>query len=134
MTTIARYMRKLDICMMITQSARGTLNSRPMSNNGDVKYDGNSYFFTYEGSQKIKDIATNSQVSLNFEGKNNLYITITGKAKIIRSKSAIEEHWMDSLKQWFKQGVDTPGIVLLQVKATKLRYWQKNKEGELKIG
>lgn len=71
LNTIARYMRELDICMMVTQSKRGALNSRPMSNNGDVKFNGLSYFFTYEGSQKIKDIEVNPQVSLNFEGKTN---------------------------------------------------------------
>ena len=130
---IARYLRKLDICMMVTQSPRGVLNSRPMSNNGDVSYKGDSYFFTYEGSQKIKDITANPQVSLNFEGEKEMYISITGKAKLIRNRPQLQDHWVDSLKQWFKQGLDTPGIVLIHVKGSKLKYWQKNKEGELKI-
>jgi len=130
---IARHMRKLDICMMTTQSPRGILNSRPMSNNGDVSYKGDSYFFTFEGSQKIKDIEANPQLSLNFEGDKQLYISITGKAKLIRSKPQIEEHWIDSLSQWFSKGLDTPGIVLIHVKGSKLKYWQKNKEGEIKI-
>jgi len=130
---IARHLRKLDICMMVTQSPRGVLNSRPMSNNGDVSYKGDSYFFTYEGSKKIKDITANPQVSLNFEGEKEMYISITGKAKLIRNRAQLEEHWLDSLKQWFKQGLDTPGIVLIHVKGSKLSYWQKNKQGELKI-
>lgn len=69
LTTMARHMCNLDICMMITQSKRGSLNSRPMSNNGDVKYNGSSYFFSYEGSQKLKDIEANPQVSLNLKGR-----------------------------------------------------------------
>src|SRR5215203_3216892 len=79
---ISKKMRKLDICMLTTQTGRGVLNSRPMSNNGDVEYDGNSYFFTYEGSQKIKDIENNPQVSLSFNGPKDLYLAITGKAKL----------------------------------------------------
>src|SRR5215203_3624738 len=133
LTGMARHMRKLDICMMTTQSSRGILNSRPMSNNGDVSYKGDSYFFTFEGSQKIKDMEANSQVSLNFEGEKQLYISITGKAKIIRAKAAMEQHWMDSLSQWFSKGLDTPGIVMLHIKGTKLKYWQRNKQGEIKI-
>lgn len=133
LTGIARHLRQLDICMMVTQSPRGVLNSRPMSNNGDVSYKGDSYFFTYEGSQKIKDITANPQVSLNFEGGNEMYISITGKAKLLRNRAQLENHWMDSLKQWFKQGLDTPGIVLIHVKGGKVKYWQKNKQGELKI-
>ena len=131
--TIAREMRKLDICMMVSQSKRGSLNSRPMSNNGDVKYNGNSYFFTYEQSQKIKDLEANPQVSLNFEGQNQLFISVSGKAKLIRNKLLFEEHWIDSLKQWFPEGVDTPGMVLIHVKGNSIQYWQKNKQGKIKL-
>jgi general stress protein 26 len=130
---LARHLRSLDICMMVTLSPRRVLNSRPMSNNGDASYKGDSYFFTYEGSQKIKDITANPQVSLNFEGEKGMYITITGKAKLIRNKPQMSAHWIDSLSIWFRQGLDTPGIVLIHVKGTKIKYWQKNKEGEIKI-
>jgi len=131
---ISRHMRELDICMMVTESKRGGLNSRPMSNNKDVSYKGDSYFFTYEGSQKIKDLETSPKVSLNFEGKNGLYISIQGRARLIRNKELFEEHWVPGLKQWFKEGTETPGMVLIHVKGSKLRYWQKNKEGEIKVG
>ena len=130
---IADLMSELDICMMVTQSKRGGFNSRPMSNNGDVKYNGNSYFFTYEGSQKIKDLEANPQVSLNFEGKKDLYISVSGKAKLIRNKTSFQEHWIDSLKQWFPKGVDTPDMVLIHVKGNYVQYWQKEKEGKIKL-
>ena len=133
LTTIARHMRDLDICMMVTVSKRGNCNSRPMSNNRDVKYRGDNYFFTYEGSQKIKDIEANPQVSLNFEGKKDLYISVSGRANLIRNKASFEQHWDKSLNQWFKDGIDTPGIVLIHVKGRELKYWQKNKEGKLKL-
>ena len=133
LATIARYMRKLDICMMVTQSKSGNLNSRPMSNNGDVKYSGHSYFFTYEGSKKIKDIESNSKISLNFEGKDGLYISVSGKAKLIRNKAVFAEHWVDSLGQWFPEGIDSPGMILIDVKGTEIHYWQKSKEGKIKL-
>lgn len=133
LTAIARQMRQLDICMMVTRSKRGNLTSRPMSNNGDVKYNGNSYFFTYERTQKIKDIEANPAVCLTFEGKKDLYISISAKAKLIRKKSAFAEHWVDSLEQWFPQGIDTPGMVLIHVKASYIHYWQREKEGKIKL-
>ncbi len=133
LTAIKRHMRELDICMMVTESKEGALSSRPMSNNKDVKYNGDLYFFTYERSQKIKDIENTAQVNLNFEGKDMLYISIAGKAKLIRNKTSFEQHWVDGLEQWFKQGIDTPGMVLIQVKGMRLRYWQKEKEGEIKL-
>jgi general stress protein 26 len=51
---IADKMKNLDICMMTTQDGRNVYHSRPMSNNGKVEYDGNSYFFTYMKSTKVK--------------------------------------------------------------------------------
>ena len=69
--TMARYMRQLDICMMVTQSKLGILNSRPMSNNGDVKYNGSSYFFTYEGSKK--GIDTKGMVLIHIKGDKLYY-------------------------------------------------------------
>ena len=41
---ISNKMKSIDLCTMTTKSTRGALTSRQMSNNGDVKYDGNSYF------------------------------------------------------------------------------------------
>jgi len=133
LSTIARHMREIDICMMVTLSKRGVLNSRPMSNNGDVKYNGSSYFFTFESSQKIRDIEANPQICLNFEGKKDLYISVSGKARLIRDKSLFEEHWLDSLIQWFPKGIETPGMVLIHVKGNYVQYWQKDKGGKLKL-
>lgn len=133
LTTIARYMRDIDICMMVTVSGKGSCNSRPMSNNRDVKYNGDIYFFTYEKTQKIKDIETNPQICLNFAGNKGLYISIAGKARLIRNKSLFEEHWNPGLNQWFPNGTDTPGIVLIRVVGTKLQYWQRDKEGEIRL-
>ena len=131
--TLAQHLRKLDYCMMVTETKRGGFNSRPMSNNRDVSYKGDSYFFTYEKSQKIKELETNPNTSLNFEGEGGLFISIAGKAKLIRDKAVLAAHWQDELAQWFKQGVDTPGIVLIHVKGARLRYWQKEKEGVVKL-
>lgn len=130
---IAKRMRKLDICMLTTQTGRGLMNTRPMSNNGDVEYDGNSYFFTYDGSGVVKDITNNPQVSLGFEGAKKLYISVAGKAKLIRSRATMEQHWVPSLKKWFQQGLDTPGILMIHVKGNRVRYWQGEDQGEVKI-
>ena len=43
---LAAKMRGIDIAMLSTRTASGEIASRPMSNNGDVNYDGDSYVFT----------------------------------------------------------------------------------------
>jgi len=130
--TIAKKMKDLDFCMMITQDENNGLYSRPMSNNGQVEYDGDSWFFTYEDSRKIEQIKKVQQVSLVFQGEDMLFLQCFGEASIIKEKSVMEEKWIDELERWFPQGIDTPGICLIKVKASHIQFWQKEEEGEYK--
>lgn len=132
MKMIAEKMKDLDFCMMITQDARNGLHSRPMSNNGKVEYDGDSWFFSYEGSNKVKQIEKIQKVSLIFQGKNMLFLECYGDASIVKQKSIMKEKWVDELNMWFPQGLDTPGICLIKVKALRIQFWDKDGEGEYK--
>ena len=96
LSDIASKMRKLDICMMTTLAENGQLTSRPMSNNGDVEYDGNSYFYSFEESEVVRELKTNSNINLSFQGPDMLYIAISGKAELVSDKDVLKKHWVDS--------------------------------------
>ncbi|MBC7850415.1 MAG: pyridoxamine 5'-phosphate oxidase family protein [Chitinophagaceae bacterium] len=130
---ISTKMREIDICMMSTSGARGKLSARPMSNNKDVKYNGESFFFSLSNTQKVKDIQQNKSVTLSFIGKKGAFIIVSGKAKLITTKATMEAHWVPDLEQWFADGLETKGLVLIAVKAQKIHYWFDYKEGELKV-
>ena len=130
---IAAKMANLDYALLTTYTSRGQLSSRPMSNNGDVAYDGNSYYFTFEESRTVRDISENPHVNLGFSGAKGLFVAITGTAHLIRQKAIMQQHWVPSLNQWFPQGVDTPGVVLVRVEARRIKYWQGEDEGELHV-
>lgn len=136
---LASKMRGIDIAMLSTKTAGGEIASRPMSNNGDVDYDGDSYFFTRDSSHVVADIEGDDRVSLAFSVEPGLlagaglFIAVEGKVQVIRDKSQFEAHWVPDLDAWFKQGVDTPGLVLLKVHARRIKYWEGNDEGEVKL-
>lgn len=130
LATIAQKMRALDICALTTVTEGGALASRPMSNNGDVAYDGNSWYFTNEDTRLVDDIEANPAVSLAFEGMDGLHIAVSGQAKLVRDKAAFEAHWVPDLDNWFEQGTDTPGLVLIQVAADHVKYWMGEESGE----
>lgn len=134
LNTLARYMKQIDICMFVTRAGRGNMNCRPMSNNRDVTYKGDSYFFSMKKTKKIKELEADPNVLLTLEGKDDLFISVSGKAKLIRDKASFAEHWVKDLDRWFSDGVDSKGLVLIHVKGNKLHYWQKEKEGEIAIG
>ena len=62
------------------------------------------------------------------------FITIEGSAELIKDKSQFEPHWTSGLEEWFKGGVDTPGLTLIKVHAERLHYWDGYREGEIELG
>ena len=133
MKALSKKMRNLDYCMMTTATAGGALSSRPMSNNGEVEYDGNSYFFTWKKSRLVKDLKKNSRVNLEFMGAKRLFVSVTGQAKLTDNRAKMADHWTKELKTWFKDGVDTDGLVMVQVAAKRIKFWQDEQEGEVVV-
>ena len=136
---IAEMMRDIDFAMLSTYTDGGAIAARPMSNNGDVEYDGDSFFFCYEEARSIADIEADPKVALSFQGNKGLlgkppiFIAVEGHAQLIRDKASFAEHWVSDLDYWFKDGIDTPNIVLIKVHATRIHYWDGQDDGEVTV-
>ncbi len=139
LSDLSDKMRDIDFAMLSTRAEGGQIAARPMSNNGDVDYNGDSFFFTFEQSHTVQDIQRDPQVGLSFTGAKGLlgkppiFISVEGNAELIRDKAAFEAHWTEDLDYWFKDGIDTPGIVLIKVHASRLHYWDGQDDGEIKL-
>lgn len=111
---VSKTMAKIDFAMLSTRSANGEISSRPMSNNGDVEYDGDSYFFTSEETHTVADIQRDPVVGLTFTGAKHLlgkpgvFLAIEGRAELIREKPAIKAHWSKEIDRWFEEGSTRP--------------------------
>jgi general stress protein 26 len=135
---IAKQMAGIDIAILSTHAEGGEIASRPMSNNGDVTYDGTSYYFTYEQARAVSDIQRNPKVALGFSSEagifsDGIYVAVEGTAELIRDKAAFKQHWTSELDKWFEKGIETPGIVLIKVKAKRATYWKGREEGEIEL-
>lgn len=136
---LSAKMRKIDFTMLFTKAENGALGGRPMSNNGDVEYDGDSWFFAYEQANSVSDIERDPQVGLSLQGasgllgKPPLFVSVEGKARLVREKAEFEKHWVPGLERWFAQGVDTPGLVLINVRARRIHWWSGEDEGEIEV-
>ena len=132
-------MRDIDFAMMLTRAEGGDIAGRPMSNNRDVEYEGNSFFFTSEQTRLVANIERDPKVALSYVGSKGLlgqppvFIAIQGEAELTRDKAEFEAHWVEDLKRWFENGGDTPGLVLIKVHATRIHYWDGENEGELAV-
>jgi len=136
---IAEKMRDIDFCMLTTHAADGAIAARPMSNNREVDYDGDSWFFTCEDAHMVGEVERDPQVALTFQGRSGLFgvrpffATVEGAAGLIRDKSQFKAHWTSGLDRWFKEGVDTPGLVMIRVRAANIHYWDGEEEGMLQL-
>jgi general stress protein 26 len=136
---IADKLRDIDFAMLMTRTESGEIAGRPMSNNRDVEYDGDSFFFTSEETQTVVDIERDRSVALSYTGSTGLlgkppvFIAVQGEAELIRDKKAFAAHWAKDLERWFEDGVDTPGLVLIKVHANRIHYWDGESEGEVVI-
>jgi general stress protein 26 len=136
---LSQKMKQIDFTMLSTHTEGGQIAGRPMSNNGDVEYDGNSYYFTWEQSRTVRDIERDPKVSLSFQGNKGLLgkppvmITVEGQAELIREKNEFDAHWTPDLERWFSDGTDTEGLVMIKVHATRIHYWDGEDQGELTV-
>jgi general stress protein 26 len=139
LTDLAEKMKDIDFAMLSTRAEGGEIGARPMSNNRDVDYDGDSYYFTTDDTLMVRDIERDPQVGLAFQGKAGLlgmrplFVAVEGRADLIRNKSEFVDHWNSDLERWFKDGVDTPGLVLIKVHAERAHYWDGEDEGEVTL-
>ncbi|WP_310467137.1 pyridoxamine 5'-phosphate oxidase family protein [Sphingomonas sp.] len=136
---LSEAMRDIDFCLLTTIGERGGLRARPMSNNREVDFTGDCFFFTCGDTRKVADIERDPAVALGFQGKASLlgapgiFISAEGRAELIRDKAAFAEHWVKDLDRWFEAGIDTPGLTLIKARAERIHYWDGADEGEIAL-
>ena len=116
--------KDIDFCMLTTVDEKGDLHSRPMSSNGDIDPNGDLWFFTAASSHKVSEIEKLPKVNVSFaDPENQHYVSITGKAQLVRDRNKIEELWKPEFKMWFPEGKDDPEVALLRISLEKAEYW-----------
>ena len=139
---ISDAMKQIDFCTLATQAGGGAIGARPMSNNRNVDFEGDAWFFTYDDRRMVADIERDPHVGVTYLGSAGLkglfgapgaFIHVEGRARVIRDTAEFARHWDKSLDRWFPQGPETPGTVLLQVAAERIHYWDGEDEGEVKL-
>jgi general stress protein 26 len=136
---LSEKMRDIDFAMLSTHTKGGAIGARPMSNNREVDYDGDSYYFTWDKSLMVEDIEADPQVGLSFLGKSGVlgmrpfFVAVEGGAELIHDKAQFAAHWTKDLDRWFEDGIHTAGLVMIKVHASRLHYWDGEDEGELLV-
>lgn len=113
----------IEIASLVTLEADGELRSRPMATQ---KLDENHelWFFTTDYSAKVDSVMLHPQVCVVYaEPSRNRYVSVSGKAELVRDRTRIQELWRPSLLAWFPRGVDDPDIALIRIEMVSAQYW-----------
>ena len=130
---LAKMMRGIDLCMLTTHGSKDSLHTRPMSNNGEVAFDGDAWFFTSKSTRKVKEIVKNPRVSLSYVGGTKtkpVWIAVSGSARIVTDEATKKELWLEELERWFENGPEDPDVVLIHVSAQHAEWWSYTDQGE----
>lgn len=123
---LGAMIKEIKFAMLTTAEPDGTLRSRPMATQA-TEFDGELWFFTAASAPKVEEIEQDHHVNLSYAAPDkNLYVSVSGKARMIRNRKKAEELWNPAYKAWFPKGLDDPDLALLKVSVTQAEYWDSS--------
>ena len=119
---IWNYIKDIKVGMLVTLDHEAP-RARPMHLVQD-KYDGTLWFFTERKDEKVHEIQDHHAVCITFsDTKNNIYVSLTGTARVTQDRALIEKFWNSFSAAYFPEGKDSPEVALLEVKVDMGEHW-----------
>jgi general stress protein 26 len=115
--------KEIEVAMMTTVDADGSLRSRPMWTQ-HTDFDGILWFFTRADAPKSSEVGRDHRVNLSYAQPNRQnYVSVSGTAELIRDRGQIAALWSESLTTWFPKGLKDPELALLRIRVERAEYW-----------
>ncbi len=114
-------MEKEHVCMMVTRDG-GELRARPMGAMPDREA-GVVWFVTDARAHKDDELRQSPEACISFES-GNTYLSVSGRAEILRDTQKLEEIWNTAVDAWFPDGPQDPNVRLLRFEPHDAEYWE----------
>ncbi|AUX42820.1 pyridoxamine 5'-phosphate oxidase [Sorangium cellulosum] len=122
---LMEILKKFRNAMLVTQASHGVLRSRPMALMKVDDATGDIWFMTSIDSGKVDEIESNPEVNVTLQEEHR-YLSLSGRASIVRSRAKIEELWSEEAKVFFPRGKDDPHLALIHVSPREGEYWDNH--------
>ena len=120
---LGALIKEIKYAMLTTVDADGSLRSRPMATQ-NKEFDGELWFFTHPSSVKVHEIEHEQRVNVSYAHPGDqTFVSVSGKARLVRDAKKNEEFWTPAMKAWFPNGPEDPETALLNVTVDKAEYW-----------
>ena len=121
---------KADFCLFTTNLTKLPLTTRPMSTRA-ADESGCIWFFSRNDSNKNREIAEDARVQLFYSNSSSAeFLSIFGKATILKDAQKAKELWSAFAKTWFNDGYDDPELTLIKIEPEEGYYWD-TKDGKV---
>ena len=118
-----KLVEDIKTCMFCTQNNQIPFNTRPMAT-VDVDEEGNLWFMSNRQSNKNEEIKEDEKVQLIYaKGGDSHFLSVAGKAQIVKDQAKIDELWTVFAKAWFPEGKKDPDISLIKIIPEDVYYW-----------
>jgi general stress protein 26 len=113
----------IDVAMLTTVDQTGKINARPMQSQ-ELDENGSIWFMTSRKADSTDEIQDNSTVNVSYVcHKNHRYVSVSGRAFLVKDNAKLESIWKPAYKAWFPEGVNDPNIILIRVDVDTAAYW-----------
>lgn len=118
--------------MLVTHTPIGELRARPMAI-AAVDDDCRVWFFSASSSGKMHEIEDHSQVNVVCQKDQDVFISISGRARMNRDRAKIDELWNEFYRVWFPRGKNDADLVLLSIEPQEGEYWDNEGFNKVKM-
>lgn len=127
---IARMLKAIDVCVFATRGEAGQLHARPMSNNRQVEWDGDSWFFAPSDGRLVAELEAEPTAVTVYRAEEGFgFISVSGRASFEADVELKRRHWLDELERWFPNGPDDPNVTLIRLTAEHVDWWGEEGDG-----
>ena len=127
---IAAIISEIDMCLFATRGEGGQIHARPMSNNGQVEWDGRSWFFAPSAGRLVAELrADPSAVAAYRAEEGYTFVSVSGRATIETDAELKKEYWLPELERWFPNGPDDEDVALIRLDAEHADWWTEDGDG-----
>jgi general stress protein 26 len=131
---LASLIKDIHFAMLTTVCRDGSLRSRPMATQHD-DFDGVLWFFTDVKSAKVHEIEDDQHVNVSYaDPGSNTYVSVSGRATLVRDKVILKELWNPMYKAYFPKGLQDPNVALLRVAVERAEYWDSPSSTLVQLG
>jgi general stress protein 26 len=127
---LAQMLKDIDVCVFATRADDGELHARPMSNNREVEWDGDSFFFARSVGRLVSEVSADPSAVTAYRKEEGFgFISVSGRVTVERDPELKKQYWLDDLERWFPNGPEDPGVTLLRLEAEHADWWTEAGDG-----